>query len=260
MSLKFVCEGCGAKLAIKDGAEGRRIKCPKCGAMIGVPVERVVLPIVVDPDKDFLKGAIRPGWWYWLAGLLVGLVVCVTVVVYQTTREPTPGVAESETAADDHSYDPNHPDYGFFIKMAVFDNAVKKRVSTDSNWHHDWYRSLTPNEQKAWILLTLEHNVGILMRNGFDAELPDVIRLLREDLNTPASRAIAEQLDLLLPLVGKMAEPDPDNEAAYNAYIERGKTISKVDDAVRPWRESLSKDTDRFFYYRWRQQGKNMFR
>jgi hypothetical protein len=50
MSLKIACEACGAKLAIKDEAQGRTIKCPKCGAMIGVPVERIVLPIVVEPD------------------------------------------------------------------------------------------------------------------------------------------------------------------------------------------------------------------
>ena len=41
MSLKFACEACGVKLVVKDEAQGRTIKCPKCGAMIGVPVSLV---------------------------------------------------------------------------------------------------------------------------------------------------------------------------------------------------------------------------
>jgi hypothetical protein len=127
MPLKIVCEGCGAKLSVKGDAQGRTIKCPKCGAMIGVPVERVVLPIIVEPDDNIgttrplppkpsathdmpsgsgrplapLKGAMRPGHWYWLAGSLVGLVglvVCVTAVVHQTAREPTPRAAVPEIA------------------------------------------------------------------------------------------------------------------------------------------------------------------
>jgi DNA-directed RNA polymerase subunit RPC12/RpoP len=60
MSILFACEGCGAKLVVKDEAGGRRVKCPKCGARIEVPVYRIVLPIVVEPDEDFAPTTPQP--------------------------------------------------------------------------------------------------------------------------------------------------------------------------------------------------------
>ena len=287
MSLKFACEACGAKLAIKDGAEGRRIKCPKCGASIGVPVERPVLPIVVDSNADsgpttphpskpsatldvlsgfgqplaLLKGAIRAGRWYWLAGLLVGLLVYVTVVAHQTSREPAPAVAGSGVAApESHALDPNHPDYGGIVLITLITNGSKK-MDADPRSMHDCYRSLlTPNEQKAWIFSRLGSGADTLLDDGFEVELPAVIRLLRDDINTPASRAVADQLAKLIPIAGKLGPYDIDDEAAVEAHVAAFQTVLDVNQAVELWRKPFTKDVYRFFYDRWRQQGEDMFR
>ncbi len=37
MPIRLQCEDCGAKIKVPEGAEGRKIKCPKCGAILRAP-------------------------------------------------------------------------------------------------------------------------------------------------------------------------------------------------------------------------------
>ncbi len=41
MPIRFHCQDCQAKIKVPDGAEGRKVKCPRCGAVHRVPAQAV---------------------------------------------------------------------------------------------------------------------------------------------------------------------------------------------------------------------------
>lgn len=68
MSLKHPCV-CGAKLKVPDSAVGRRVRCPKCGAVsrIKAPAERDTLPLAPGPSAgEGAQAEARGGIGDWL--------------------------------------------------------------------------------------------------------------------------------------------------------------------------------------------------
>lgn len=49
--VRFNCDNCGAKIKVPSSAVGRRVKCPKCAALLTVPAPE---PAVAEPREDEL--------------------------------------------------------------------------------------------------------------------------------------------------------------------------------------------------------------
>lgn len=57
MHIRFHCDDCGTKIKVPEGAEGRQVKCPRCGAVHRVPAEAVVKADPVGPKEADLASS-----------------------------------------------------------------------------------------------------------------------------------------------------------------------------------------------------------
>ena len=370
MAIKFACEACGAKLAAKDGAEGRTIKCPKCGAMIGVPAYRIASPIIVEPDESFgpiapqspkpkvagpapetpepmaisfacescgaklkepagkagriihcpacrreievpsafyaqadedigpMVPLIRPGpsaapvhetaksapkkpFWrdpvsvrppegghgdnrprkvtrlLSLAPLaVIGLVILWAIGSAMFRQEAVPGHSDAAAPVreESHVMDPNHPDYGGIIRLALLRKAGKKIVPEEgSDDLTNWFSTLTRNELDCELLnrLCLAASLGStdeVTNHGMWRWLPRMIKTLNEDVVSPAALVAAAALAEL----PQGRPPDP-----YGGF--RDEVLKRVGKELKPLTKQLDKDLDHYLYWRWRDQGEYRF-
>lgn len=51
MPIRFQCEDCQSRIKVPDGAEGRKVKCPRCGAVHPVPHPQMV-PAAPEPVQE----------------------------------------------------------------------------------------------------------------------------------------------------------------------------------------------------------------
>ncbi len=58
MAIPIQCAKCSAKMSAPDAAAGKRVKCPKCAAVIAVPVAEDDFEIVEDEPRPPVKAAV----------------------------------------------------------------------------------------------------------------------------------------------------------------------------------------------------------
>lgn len=84
MPIQVTC-GQGHKLNVPDNLAGRKVRCPRCQQVVGVPQEQVTLPQAPAPTKRREAPAAKGGggWkWVLLLGGGLGVVLAAAVVGY----------------------------------------------------------------------------------------------------------------------------------------------------------------------------------
>lgn len=57
MPLRFNCQNCDARIRVPDGSEGRKVRCPRCGALQHVQAKpQVKVTVRAEQMRDFARG------------------------------------------------------------------------------------------------------------------------------------------------------------------------------------------------------------
>jgi hypothetical protein len=113
MPIRVPCSGCEKKLIIKDELLGKRVKCPSCGRVLGVPAAGAAPPPqAAGPSPQASRARPRaaspparrrPRWPWYVGGAAaaVGLVAAVVVVLVAAGRGGGPGTSSGRDRAID---------------------------------------------------------------------------------------------------------------------------------------------------------------
>ena len=107
MAIVVPCPGCKQSLKVPDQAAGKKVKCPKCSAAVGVPMPPAAnessaesFPQTPSSPQRSTKQKSHLALWLGLGvtAFLVGLILVVCLVaVFFLTREPNQQVAATST-------------------------------------------------------------------------------------------------------------------------------------------------------------------
>ncbi|MDR3639050.1 MAG: hypothetical protein P4L84_34920 [Isosphaeraceae bacterium] len=121
-----------------------------------------------------------------------------------------------------------------------------------------WIASLTQDEWEAVMLNRLKGASGNIERfilEGYIGELPAFIRLLENDVDTPATHAAARGLRRLIPLARPGVKPfpngHPESHWADGKLEESDEVCEEVNRELEPLEAQIDRDVENYFRRRW---------
>ena len=186
---------------------------------------------------------------------------------FREAREEVARIKRAQQTGDytgvSNGMNPNHPDYGGMIWLALIEQAGKKVVpGRGLKW---WMDHLTDEQRDAVLLNTVKCGIGSrgiedLVRRGWADRIPHLIDLLNTDVATSSATVVSASLEDILKVVRLPQEFDEsheprglwlvDDDEKMDAFLE---TVNKP---LEPIEEDFDKDIDHYFYRRWIKSGR----
>ena len=160
-------------------------------------------------------------------------------------------LADHPPASVDEVPSKDDPAYGGVILLALMTKAGGKSIQ--GHGMKAWLEGCTHEQRLAIELQRLGRHPEDIFRRGWDAEVPNLLKTLRDDIGTPAAKIKANDLQRLARLV-RPADEDGEREGAVyedseasDAIVERCLSRGeKIEDA-------LSNDIHAYFHRIWLQ-------
>lgn len=169
-------------------------------------------------------------------------------------RDRTNGIERS------HLLDKSHPDYGGMLLLTLLKRANKKIVPGAGLG--PWFDSLTRNEREAHLLVKLTGGVSAryverFVDDGYGGEAASLTRLLKNDIGTIASRAVAEAIGEMMPFIRPGARPHP---AWQGSPDDRDDLFERLNARLEPLGKEFDREVSHYFYKRWTVEGEAFWR
>ena len=159
-----------------------------------------------------------------------------------------------------HLHDKDHPDYGAVLLLTLLERANKKIVPGAGLG--PWFDSLTRNEREAHLLVKLTggvnaRNVERFVGDDYGGEAVSLIRLLKSDIDTSASRAVAEAIGEMLPFIRVGSRL---NATWQGSSEDRDALLERLNARLEPLAKDFNQDVVHYFYRRWNVEGEAFWR